>query len=103
MFAVVSAGGKQYKVHEGDVLRIEKVTHEPGQEIELKPLLISDNDQMELSAEQLSKYQVMAKVLRTAKAKKIVVFTYRNKTNEHRRKGHRQFFSEVRIEKISRR
>ena len=73
MFAVVSAGGKQYKVHEGDVLRIEKVEHEPGQEIELKPLLISDNDQMELSAEQLSKYQVMAKVLRTAKAKKIVV------------------------------
>ena len=103
MFAVVSAGGRQYKVHEGDVLRIEKVTHEPGQQIELKPLLISDNDQMELSADQLAKYQIVAKVLRTAKAKKIVVFTYRNKTNEHRRKGHRQFFSEVRIEKISRR
>ncbi len=103
MFAVVSTGGKQYKVEEGDVLRLEKIAHSPGEEFELKPLLICDNNMVETAQDKLSGYVITAKVLKTAKAKKIIVFTYRNKTNEHRRKGHRQFYSEVKIEKITRR
>ncbi len=103
MFAVVTAGGKQYKVQEGDVLRIEKVLAEKGEEFELKPLMISENDKIQLSSDELSQFAVKAKVLQTSKAKKVLVFTYRNKTNEHRRKGHRQHYSEIKIEKISKR
>ncbi len=103
MFAVVTAGGKQYKVQEGDVLRVEKVPVPIGEEFDLKPLMVSENEKVELSSDVLSNYSVKAKVLQTSKAKKVLVFTYRNKTNEHRRKGHRQLFSEIKIEKISRR
>jgi large subunit ribosomal protein L21 len=101
MYAVIETGGKQYKVEEGQILRVEKLDQEKGSEITFAPLMIGGNEV--LVGDDAKNYQVQASVLRSdEKAKKISVFFYRNKTNEHKRRGHRQRFSEIKITSIGR-
>lgn len=99
MFAIIETGGKQYKVAEGTLLKIEKLDKEPGDKVEFTPLLI-ENDKVITDSNVLHDCKVQASVIKNGLHKKLSVFFYRNKTNEHRRLGHRQSFTEIKIDKI---
>jgi large subunit ribosomal protein L21 len=100
MFAVIQTGGKQYKVQEGSKIRVEKLEKEVGDKVEFVPIMIY-GDTMEANPSNLAKYNVSAKVVANGKGRKLVVFTYRNKTNEHHRQGHRQLYTDLIIESIT--
>jgi large subunit ribosomal protein L21 len=101
MYAVIETGGKQYKVEEGQILRIEKLDQEKGSEITFTPIMVGGDEV--LVGDNAKSYQVQASILKSdEKAKKISVFFYRNKTNEHKRHGHRQHYSEIKITSIGR-
>jgi large subunit ribosomal protein L21 len=102
MFAIVETGGKQYNVHQGRVLRVEKVDAAEGDELVLDKVLAVDVDgELQIGTPYVSGAQVKAKVLRQGKGKKILVFKYKPKKNYRRRKGHRQLFTELMIQEIS--
>ncbi len=96
MFAVIETGGKQYIVKEGDVLRVEKLPNENG-EVEFDKVLMVDN---KIGAPYVEGAKVKAELVRTAKAKKVIVFKYKKRKGYRVKKGHRQLFSEVKITKI---
>ncbi len=98
MFAVIKTGGKQYKVKEGDILRVEKLNANEGDTVELETLMISDENG-NIQVGNLGK-KVIAKVLKHGKGEKIIVFKYMPKKHWQRKKGHRQWFTEIKIEKI---
>jgi large subunit ribosomal protein L21 len=101
MYAVIRAGGKQYKVAEGDVIRIEKVDGDSST-LEFEPLLVVDDKGKTTSAKSdLSGAKVSAEVLGEEKGVKIKVFKYKNKTRYRRRQGHRQRYTAIRIAGIS--
>ena len=99
MYAVIRTGGKQYKVEEGQVLDVE-LLGEPGAEVELTPLLLVDGDSVTAAPEELDKAKVAATVVDSVKDAKINGFTYKNKSNQRRRWGHRQRKSRIRITAI---
>ncbi len=97
MFAVIETGGKQYIVKEGDVIRVEKLDAQPKSEISFdKVLMVGDK----VGNPYVENAKVEAKVIRTAKAKKIIVFKFKRRKGYKRKKGHRQYFTEVKITKI---
>ena len=99
MHAVVATGGKQYRVTEGQVLDVE-LTGEVGSEIDLPVVMVVDGDTVLVTPDQLQGSAVRAKVVGEAKGPKIVGFTYKNKTNQRRRFGHRQRYSTLEISSI---
>jgi large subunit ribosomal protein L21 len=100
MFAVVRTGGKQYKVKEGDRIVIEKIEAEPEAKIVLDDvLLISGDDKFEIGMPK-AEATVLAKVLRQFRGDKVRVYKARRKTGYRRTYGHRQYLSEILIEKI---
>lgn len=99
MYAVIRTGGKQYKVEEGQVLDVE-LLGEPGAEVELIPLLLVDGDSVTAAPDALGKAKVTATVVDSVKDRKINGFTYKNKSNQHRRWGHRQQKSRIQITAI---
>ncbi len=100
MYAIIVSGGKQYKVSEGDVVRVEKLNAEVGAEVEFNALLVADGDAVKVGEEAASA-KVTAKVEAQDKFKKIIVFKYKAKKNERKKQGHRQPFTAVKIEKIT--
>jgi len=98
MFAVIKTGGKQYKVKVGDILKVEKINAKEGDLVELETLMISD-EEGNIQVGDLGK-KVVAKVLKHGKGEKIIVFKYMPKKHWQRKKGHRQWFTEIKIEKI---
>ncbi|MGH9361331.1 MAG: 50S ribosomal protein L21 [Thermoanaerobaculia bacterium] len=98
MYAVVKTGGKQYRVIPGQRLDIERVE---GEEVSLAPVLVVDGDDIRSTPEQLAGASVRARVVGEAKGPKIDGFTYKNKTNQRRRWGHRQKYSTVEIVDIA--
>ena len=100
MYAIIENGGKQYKVSEGDVVRVEKLDAEIGAEVSFNALLVSDESGVKVGAE-VASAKVTAKVEAQDKFKKIIVFKYKAKKNERKKQGHRQPFTAVRIEKIT--
>jgi large subunit ribosomal protein L21 len=99
MYAVVATGGKQYRVTEGQVLDVE-LTGEVGSEIDLPVIMVVDGDTILATPDQLKGSAVRAKVVGEAKGPKVVGFTYKNKTNQRRRFGHRQKYSTLEISSI---
>ena len=99
MYAVVATGGKQYRVTEGQVLDVE-LTGEVGSEIDLPVVMVVDGDTVLVTPDQLQGSAVRAKIVGEAKGPKIVGFTYKNKTNQRRRFGHRQRYSTLEISSI---
>lgn len=99
--AVIKTGGKQYKVKEGDVLKVEKLDVEAGKKMKFDTLLIAETDgsTMELGQPSLGE-KVEAEILGDGKAKKILVVKYKNKTRYKRTIGHRQEFTQIKISKI---
>lgn len=101
MYAIVETGGKQYKVQQGDVIRVELLKAEEGDVIEFdKVLMFSDGENAKFGKPYLEGAKVQAKVQKNGKAKKILVFKYKPKKNYRRTQGHRQPFTELVIENI---
>ena len=101
MLAVIKTGGKQYIVSPGDKIRIEKIGGKEGKEITFKEvLLLEKGKKLEIGCPLVKGAKVIGKVLKQAKAKKIIVFKYRPKKRYKLKKGHRQPFTEVEITKI---
>lgn len=98
MYAVIETGGKQYRVSEGDRLDVERLSSE---EVELRPVLVVDGETVIAGRAQLAGATVKARVVGDAKGPKIRGFTYKNKSNQRRRWGHRQQYSTIEITAIS--
>jgi large subunit ribosomal protein L21 len=106
MYAVIRTGGKQYRVEPGQLLEVERLKRDgaaadAGAEVELAPVLVVDGDTVLATPKQLSGAKVVAKVVGDAKGPKIRGFTYKSKSNQRRRWGHRQQQSLIEITKIT--
>jgi large subunit ribosomal protein L21 len=101
MYAILKTGGKQYTVREKDIIRIEKLEVEEGQEIKLSDVLFIGGGEEMIGSPNVEGAQITGKVLSQGRGKKINGFTFKPKKNEHRRYGHRQAYTEVLIEKIA--
>ena len=100
MYAVIKTGGKQYRVSEGDELQVERLGVEEG-EVSLTPVLLVDGETVVSAPDALAKAKVTANVVGPSKGPKITGFTYKNKTNQRRRWGHRQHYATISITSIS--
>jgi len=102
VYAVIQTGGKQYRVQEGDVIFIEKLSATEGDMVEFDDvLLISNENGTKVGTPTVEGAKVEAKVLAHGKGKKIIVFKYKPKKNYRRKQGHRQPYSKVEIVKIN--
>jgi len=90
MYAIVKTGGKQYKVAEGDLVKVEKIEGEPGSAVALTPVLLVDGAAVKSKASDLEKVSVSAEIVEQGKGPKIDILKYKNKTGYKRRLGHRQ-------------
>ncbi len=97
MYAVIKTGGKQYRVEEGQRLDVERLD---GDELDLRPILVVDGSTVLATPDQLSGSSVAARVIGEAKGLKINGFTYKNKSNNRRRWGHRQSYATIEITSI---
>ncbi len=105
LYAVVQTGGKQYKVTSGQVLDVELIggkTSEAGSKVALQPVMLVDGGDVLATPEELSGVKVAAVVKDQVKANKITGFTYKSKSNQRRRWGHRQKLSRIEITEITR-
>ena len=100
MYAIIENGGTQYKVSEGDVVKVEKLNAEIGAEVTFNVVMLADGATVKVG-EEAKAAKVTAKVEAQDKFRKIIVFKYKAKKNERKKQGHRQPFTAVRIEKIS--
>ncbi len=102
MYAVLNTGGKQYKVSEGDILKVEKISADVDSSIELTNVLAVLNGEGELKVgnPMLEGAKVTAKVMYHGKEKKIVVFKFKAKKDYRKKQGHRQPYTKILIEKI---
>jgi len=102
VYAIIETGGKQFRVQEGDTLYVEKLNNEPGETVEInKVLAVQKDDQLKLGSPLLDGATVQLKVVRHGRGKKIIIFKYKAKKNYRRKKGHRQSFTQVTVEKIN--
>ena len=101
MYAIIQTGGKQYRVSEGDVVSIEKLTAAEGEEVVFDQVLtvVSDSD-IKIGKPVVEGAKVTAKVVEHGKGKKILVFKYKAKSNYRKRQGHRQPYTKVEITKV---
>ena len=102
MYAIIKTGGKQLRVSEGDVIRVEKLSPESGEKVLFdEVLMIGDQGDIKTGSPYLNGATVEGTVLKHGKAKKIIVFKYKSKKNYKKKQGHRQPFTKVKIEKIN--
>lgn len=100
MYAVIKTGGKQYRVEKGQTLNVELLGTDDGK-VELTPVLLVDGSTVISAPKELKGAKVSAKVVGDAKGPKVTGFTYKNKSNQRRRWGHRQHYSTIEITGIS--
>lgn len=96
MYAIVKVGGKQHKVSAGDRLKVEKIGQEAGAELEWKPLIVVDGDNL-FTLDQNPGIKVTAKILGDGKLKKVLVFHKKRRKQYKKIYGHRQPFTQVEI------
>ena len=101
MYAIIETGGKQYKVKEGDVISVEKLAADDGSTFTFdKVLTVADGEKVSFGTPYVSGASVSASVLGEGKGKKVVVYKFKSKKNYHRKKGHRQPFTKLKIDAI---
>lgn len=101
MYAIFQTGGKQYRVSEGDVITVEKIAANEGDVVTFDQVLTVVNDaDVKVGTPVVEGAKITAKVEKQGKARKILVFKYKAKSNYRRRQGHRQPFTKLTIEKI---
>ncbi len=102
MYAIIETGGKQYRVQEGQTIKVEKLLQPAGETIEIeKVLLVSDDSNVTVGTPYVEGARVKAKVVETAKDKKVLVFKKKPRKGFKRLRGHRQFYTKLQIENIS--
>ena len=100
MYAIIATGGKQYKVSEGDIITIEKLGVEAGEKVTFDQVLAVSDNGMKVGAD-VANATVEASVVKEGRAKKVIVYKYKRKSGYHKKNGHRQQFTAVKIEKIN--
>ncbi|MDL1982629.1 MAG: 50S ribosomal protein L21 [Deltaproteobacteria bacterium] len=101
MYAVVSSGGKQYKVQKGEILRVEKISGDIGVPVTFdKVLMFSDGENVNIGQPVLENVLVNGHIVEQDKAKKIIVFKYKRRKRYRRKQGHRQQYTAVKIDDI---
>lgn len=102
MYAVIKTGGKQYKVQEGDIIRVEKLDVEEGSTVQFDEVLaVSDDNGLRVGTPVVEGATVEANVTGHGKGKKVIVFKYKPKKNYRKKQGHRQPYTQVEITKIN--
>jgi len=102
MFAVIVSGGKQYRVQEGQTLKLEKLAVEQGANVEFdRVLLISNGDDVKVGAPVVEGAKVSAEVVAHGRGDKVTIIKFRRRKHHMKRQGHRQWFTEVKITGIS--
>ncbi|MFZ5988494.1 MAG: 50S ribosomal protein L21 [Bacillota bacterium] len=102
MYAIIETGGKQYKVHEGDVVFIEKIEGDEGSSVTFdKVVAVAKENNVDFGAPFVKNATVSAKVLNHGKEKKVIIFKYKPKKGYRKKTGHRQPYTKVQIEKIN--
>ncbi|MGI6469617.1 MAG: 50S ribosomal protein L21 [Syntrophomonadaceae bacterium] len=102
MYAIIRTGGKQYRVNEGSILKIEKIAGEKGDKVTFSEvLLVSDDDgTIKVGDPVVANAAVTAEILEQGRNKKIIVFKYKRRKNYRRKQGHRQPFTKIKIDQI---
>ena len=101
MYAIIATGGKQYKVSEGDVIKVEKLDANVGESFTFDQVLIVNDGEMKIGNPTVQGATVEASVLSEGRGKKVIVYRYKRKTGYHKKNGHRQSYTEVKIDKIN--
>ncbi len=101
MYAIIATGGKQYKVEEGDVIKVEKLGVEAGETVTFDQVLVVSDGETKVGTPTVAGASVTATVVAEGKAKKVIVYRYKRKTGYHKKNGHRQAYTQVKIEKIN--
>jgi large subunit ribosomal protein L21 len=97
MYAIVKTGGKQYKVAVGDVVEVEKIEGEPGDAVSFPALLLVDGKSVTTDLDALSKVAVTGELVAQSRGPKIRIHHFKNKTGYHRRVGHRQRLTQIKV------
>ena len=101
MYAVFKTGGKQYRVSEGETLKIEKLEVEPGKKVTFNEvLMIADGENVQVGSPLVKKASVEAKVISQGKGKKVNILKFKRRKHSMKQQGHRQLFTEIKIGKI---
>ena len=101
MYAIIATGGKQYKVSEGDIITIEKLGAAAGESVVFDQVLVVRGDDVKVGNPTVEGANFAATVVSESKGKKVIVYKYKRKTGYHKKNGHRQQYTEVKIEKIN--
>ena len=102
MFAVFQSGGKQHRVSEGDVVKVELLEGEPGAEVTFdRVLMVADGDNVNVGTPYVNDGKVTAEVVRVDRGKKVRIIKFKRRKDHLKRQGHRQWFTEVKITSIS--
>ena len=100
MYAIIATGGKQYKVSEGDVIKVEKIDAEAGNTVTFDQVIAVSDSTLKVGAD-VANATVTATVMEQGRGKKVIVYKYKRKTGYHKKNGHRQAYTQVKIEKIN--
>ena len=100
MYAIIATGGKQYKVSEGDVIKVEKLDAEPGATVTFDQVVAVSDKELKVAGD-VANANVTATVMEQGRGKKVIVYKYKRKTGYHKKNGHRQQYTQVKIEKIN--
>ncbi len=101
MYAIISAGNKQYRVSQGETIYIDKVNQEDGSTISFDVLMVENNGEIKVGNPTVEGAKVEGKVVAQVKGEKIMIYKYKSKKNYHRRQGHRQPYTKVEITAIN--
>jgi len=100
MYAIIATGGKQYKVSEGDVIKVEKLNAEEGNTVTFDQVIAVNDNAMKVGND-VANASVTGTVMEQGKGKKVIVYKYKRKTGYHKKNGHRQAYTKVKIDKIN--
>ncbi|MFZ3072806.1 MAG: 50S ribosomal protein L21 [Thermodesulfobacteriota bacterium] len=101
MYAVIKTGGKQYRVKEGDTLRVEKLEGDKGSTIEIKDVLaVGEGEAVKIGAPAVDNAKVLCEILAQGKDKKVLLFKKKRRKGYSKKQGHRQFFTSIKVKEI---
>ena len=100
MYAIIATGGKQYKVSEGDIINVEKLNAEANDTVTFDQVVAVSDGTLKVASD-VANATVTATVLKQDRAKKVIVYKYKRKSGYHKKNGHRQAYTQVKIEKIN--
>ena len=100
MYAIIATGGKQYKVSEGDIIKVEKLDAEAGATVTFDQVVAVSDKELKVAGD-VANASVTATVMEQGRYRKVIVYNYKRKTGYHKKNGHRQAYTQVKIEKIN--